>query len=166
MYISGINYESMADGVGMRTTLFISGCLHGCSFCHSPDTHNFFAGTEVTPELVEQINSEIKKRPFLRGITLSGGDCMYSPAETLKLVRSLEIPHNNIWCYTGFTVEELIRNGGAQLELLKAVDVLVDGPYIHRLRNVSLPFRGSSNQRIIDVPETLKLGHVVEIQIE
>lgn len=162
MYLSGINYESIADGVGVRTTIFVSGCLHNCYGCQSPSTHNFFAGTPVTKDLIESINVEIRKRPFLSGITLSGGDCMYSPIETIKLLNSLYIPKNNIWCYTGFTIEELLKNQN-QTELLKRIDVIVDGRFDLNKRDVTLMFRGSSNQRIIDVQSTLKNNKIIEI---
>ena len=110
MYLCGVNFESMVDGEGVRAVLFISGCLHDCPYCHSPQTHSFTFGKEINQELINEINREITKRPYISGITLSGGDCMYSPIETLKFIKKLKIPHNNIWCYTGFTYEELLNN--------------------------------------------------------
>lgn len=160
MYICGVNYESLVDGEGVRTVIFISGCLHNCPHCHSPQTHSFTYGIEVNQSLIDEINSEISKRPFVSGITLSGGDCMYSPIETIKLIKKIKIPNNSIWCYTGFTYEELINNKN-QFQLLKYIDVLVDGMFEFNKRDISLAFRGSSNQRIIDVQKSLKQNKAV-----
>ena len=148
MYISGIDYESIADGDGCRCVIFVSGCRHNCSGCHSPSTHDFKNGTEVTPELIRQINKEIMKRPFLSGITLSGGDPMYSPSQCLDLLEDLVVPHDNVWLYTGFSIEEIVESP-ARLRLLVNCDVIVDGLFEEGKRDVSLRFRGSSNQRII-----------------
>lgn len=160
MYLCGVNFESMVDGEGVRAVLFISGCLHNCPYCHSPQTHSFTYGVEVNQELINDINAEITKRPYISGITLSGGDCMYSPVETLKLIKKLKIPHNNIWCYTGFTFEQLIKNNN-QLQLLKHINVLVDGRFEYSKRDITLAFKGSSNQRIIDVKQSLKQGEII-----
>ena len=160
MYLCGVNFESMVDGEGVRAVLFISGCLHNCPYCHSPQTHSFTYGVEVNQELIDDINAEITKRPYISGITLSGGDCMYSPVETLKLIKKLNIPHNNIWCYTGFTFEQLIKNNN-QLQLLKYINVLVDGRFEYSKRDITLAFKGSSNQRIIDVKQSLKQGEII-----
>lgn len=165
MYLCGVNFESLVDGEGVRAVLFISGCLHNCPYCHSPQTHSFTYGKEVNQELIDQINNEMIKRPYISGITLSGGDCMYSPVETLKLIKKLKIPHNNIWCYTGFTFEEII-NDKNQFQLLRHIDVLVDSLFEYSKRDISLAFRGSSNQRIIDVKQSLKQGRVVNYELK
>lgn len=159
MYLCGVNFESMVDGEGVRAVLFVSGCLHNCPYCHSPQTHSFTFGREVNQELIDNINSEMDKRPYISGITLSGGDCMYSPVETMKLLKKLHIPHNNVWCYTGFTYEEIINNKN-QAQLLRYVDVLVDGKFDYRKRDITLAFKGSANQRIIDVKKSLKCNEV------
>ena len=148
MYISGVDYESIADGEGVRCTIFVSGCKHNCKSCHSPSTHDFNSGTKLTKEVLNDINEEIKKRKFLSGITLSGGDPMYSAKECIELLNNLYIPHNNVWIYSGFTYEE-ICNDKEMKALLDKCDVLVDGVFIEELRDVSLDFRGSANQRII-----------------
>ena len=160
MYLCGVNFESMVDGEGVRAVLFISGCLHDCPYCHSPQTHSFTFGKEINQELINEINREITKRPYISGITLSGGDCMYSPIETLKFIKKLKIPHNNILCYTGFTYEELLNNKN-QFQLLKNINVLVDGKFDYSKRDISLAFRGSTNQRIIDVKESLKQDKII-----
>lgn len=159
MYLCGVNFESMVDGEGVRAVLFVSGCLHNCPYCHSPQTHSFTFGREVNQELIDNINSEMDKRPYISGITLSGGDCMYSPVETMKLLKKLHIPHNNVWCYTGFTYEEIINNKN-QTQLLRYIDVLVDGKFDYRKRDITLAFKGSANQRIIDVKKSLKYNEV------
>lgn len=164
MYICGVNYESICDGIGVRTTIFISGCLHNCFNCQSPDTHSFTYGSPVTSDMISMINEEMDKRTFLSGITLSGGDCMYSPTETISLIKKLHIPKNNIWCYTGFQFEEVVKNPN-RYSLLKLVDVLVDGLYVDALRDITLPFRGSSNQRVIDVRASLKTGRIILLDI-
>lgn len=160
MYLSGVNFESIADGEGCRVSIFISGCKHNCEGCHSPLTHNFHYGTLLTQDLIQNINKEILNRPFLSGITLTGGDPMYQPIEVMNLINDLIIPKNNIWCYTGFTYEELLNND-KQLNLLKKINVLVDGKFEINKRNISLRFKGSTNQRIIDVQKSLLNGEII-----
>ena len=154
LYISGVDYESINDGEGVRAVLYISGCRHNCKNCHNPLTHKFNYGVKVNDELIEEINREIKKRYFLNGITLSGGDPMYSAKEVLKLLKKLYIPNNDIWIYSGFTIEQIIEDTD-MLMLLKECNILVDGLFDYKLRDVSLPYRGSSNQRIINIQHYL-----------
>lgn len=161
MYLSGVDFESMADGEGVRTVLFVSGCRHYCKGCHSPSTHDFNAGTKITDELIKYINSMTEARPFLSGLTLSGGDPMYSAKEILEILPSLYVPHKNIWCFTGFTFEQLLKDKD-QRSLLEHIDILVDGEFKIDKRDVTLQFRGSSNQRIVDVQESLRTGKIVE----
>lgn len=155
LHLSGLCYESLADGAGVRAVIFVSGCLHKCPNCQSPMTHDFTAGKHVTEEMVKNINEELKKRTFLAGITLSGGDPFYSSLNVIKLLDDLYVPHNNIWAYSGFTFEEIKRDPRMR-KLLERVDILVDGMYIEEKRDITLRFRGSSNQRIIDVRSSLK----------
>ena len=154
LYLSGIIYESVADGPGVRTTIFVSGCKHNCPECQSPMTHNFTAGREVTDELIEEMNHEILIRKFLSGITLSGGDPFYSASRVVELLDNMHIPCNNVWAYTGFTFEE-ITAAPEMRRLLERVDVLVDGKYIAEQRDITLKFRGSSNQRLVNVKDSL-----------
>lgn len=147
LYISGINYESIADAEGVACTIFISGCKHQCKGCHSKDTWNFTNGKLLTMEMINQINKEIDKRPFLSGVVLSGGDPMYSPIDVHKMISYLHIPHNNIWCYTGFLFEEIIKDNDKKV-LLNDCNVLIDGQFKIEQRDVTLNFRGSKNQRI------------------
>lgn len=145
--LAGVDYESFADADGVSCVLFISGCKHNCHGCHSPQTHSFDYGIEITDEVITKINSEIDKRPFLNALVLSGGDPMYSAKELLTILQKIHIPHNNIWIYSGFTIEEIFENPDMKT-LLDLCNHLVDGPFIVSNRNVSLKFRGSSNQRL------------------
>ena len=140
--------------------MFISGCKHNCVGCHSPQTHDFNYGIEITDEVIEKINAEIDKRPFLNALVLSGGDPMYSAKELLSILPKLHIPNNNIWCYSGFTLDEIKANPD-MMALLKECTCLVDGMFDIKKRDITLKFRGSSNQRIIDVKRTLDSNEVV-----
>lgn len=163
LYISGVNYESIADAPGVCCVIFISGCRHHCTGCHSPKTHDFHYGLPATKEIIDKINDEIKKRPYLSGLVLSGGDPMYSANEVNELLDQLIIPNNRIWCFTGFRVEELMEDKDAR-RLLGRIQVLVDGPFIESQRDVTLQFRGSRNQRLIDVAKTLQQQQTVLYQ--
>jgi len=162
MYISGVNYESMVDGEGIRATIYISGCKWGCADCHNPKTHSFTYGERVTNSFIDEINSEMLKRPFLSGITLSGGDVMFSADKALNFIDKLNIPNDNIWIYSGFKWEEIINNPqNDKMELLKKCNVLVDGLFDKSLKDNTLKFRGSSNQRIIDIQKSLNQNKVI-----
>lgn len=158
--IVDVHYESLADAEGMSCVIFFSGCLHKCVGCHSPITHDFNHGKLVTDELICEINKEIDKRTFLNALVLSGGDPMFSAKKILKILPKLHIPNNNLWCYSGFTFEELLRNDD-MTALLKKCTVLVDGRFEEDKRDITLKFRGSSNQRVINVQESLKQNKVV-----
>ena len=146
----------MVDGPGFRTSIYCAGCRHQCQGCHNPQSWAFEQGSEMT---TEQLMRVIEQDPYAN-VTFSGGDPMYQAEGFAELARAIH-QHTNkdIWCFTGFTFESLITT--AQRELLSELDVLVDGPFIERLRNTQLLFRGSSNQRIIDVPASLYAGEVV-----
>lgn len=147
LHIAGINYESIADAEGVACTIFFSGCKHFCKGCHSKDTWDFNYGEEAADNLVDIINTEIGKRPFLSALVLSGGDVMYSASEVKRFVSKIHAPHNNIWCYTGFLMEEVIENPEMKA-LLDICNVLIDGEFDISKRDITLEFRGSSNQRI------------------
>lgn len=177
LHLAGINYESFADGPGVRAVLFFSGCHHRCKGCHSPQTHNFNYGTPITDELTDEINREIIKRAsFLSGITLSGGDPMYSYKEVYEFLNKIHIPKNNIWLFTGFTWEHLLHYNRKEIEidsvwnnpgfiipmdLVSRCNVVVDGPFVEEERDITLKFRGSKNQRLIDVQKSLSQNEVV-----
>ncbi len=148
--------DTTADGPGFRTSIYCAGCGHACPGCHNPQSWDFQGGEEMT---VDEIMEHIKSDPFCN-VTFSGGDPMYQ-AEGFAVLseRIRKETTKNIWCYTGFTFEACLRTE-SQLRLLRSIDVLVDGPFIEKLRDTSLCFRGSSNQRIIDVQKSLRTGKV------
>lgn len=150
MNISGIIYDSVVDGEGIRNTLFISGCLHHCHGCHNPQTWDFNYGYEFTKEKQKEFIKKCKDNPLLDGITISGGDPIYSSKELIPFLKEYkkENPTHTVWLYTGFKYEDIKDN-----EILKLIDVLVDGEYMEALRDITLAFRGSSNQRIIKLSE-------------
>lgn len=148
MNISGVEFESMVDGEGCRCTIFVSGCDHHCKGCQNPSTWDHCSGIPLTQNMIDYINAELDKRPFLSGVTFSGGDPFYHINEVVEMKHKLHIPKNNTWIYTGFTLEELQKNFDMNM-VKKEFDVIVDGRYVEELRDITLPFRGSSNQKII-----------------
>lgn len=148
--------DTMVDGPGFRTSIYCAGCRHACPGCHNPETWAFDQGREMT---VAEIMRVIVSDPYAN-VTFSGGDPMYQAAGFAELARAIHQQTNkDIWCYTGFTFESLIHQD--QRELLAEIDVLVDGPFIQKLRDEDLLFRGSSNQRLIDVQASLYSGRTV-----
>ncbi len=149
--------DSIVDGEGIRTVVWTQGCSHNCEGCHNPSTHDFKGGFEVdTDEIINDLN----KIEFQRGITFSGGDPMFQAEACNAIAVAAKAKGLNVWCYTGFTFEELLNNLKT-LEFLKNIDVLVDGKFILKQRSLNLDFRGSKNQRIIDVPKSLKENKVI-----
>lgn len=148
--------DTMVDGPGFRTSIYCAGCRHQCPGCHNPQSWAFDGGREMT---TDQIMKIIEADPYAN-VTFSGGDPMYQASGFAELAREIHKRTNkDIWCYTGFTFESLINP--EQRELLELLDVLVDGPFIEKLRDTDLLFRGSSNQRLIDVQASLYKGKVV-----
>jgi len=168
MHISGLVNESLVDGIGIRTTIFISGCRHFCKGCQNPETHNFKRGVEFDEELQWKVIDDIRNNPLIQGITLSGGDPMFSAKELVEFIEfaksELSDINFDVWCYTGFTYE-MIRNSNDPdtIDLLKLCDVLVDGKFILEQKDITLSFRGSANQRIIDVKKSLRQGTVIKL---
>ena len=158
--LSGIHYESFADAKGVSCVLFVSGCKHNCYKCHSPQTHDFNYGKVLDDTMINEINSEIDKRPFLNALVLSGGDPMYSAKGLLPILDKLHVPNDTIWCYTGFRFEEICEDKQMK-KLLKRCNYLVDGQFQFDKRDITLPFRGSSNQRLIDVKKTLAENKII-----
>ena len=147
----------MVDGPGFRTAIYAAGCKHQCKGCHNPQSWDFKAGRAMTTDQIMQI---IKQDPFAN-VSFSGGDPMYQPEGFAELAQAIRSQTNKtIWCWTGFSFEMLLRMP-KQRELLELIDVLVDGPYVEALRDTDLLFRGSRNQRLIDVKASLKAGKVV-----
>jgi len=159
--IAGIVNESIVDGPGIRMVIFTQGCTHNCFGCHNPHTHSFDAGELIE---IDDIICEIKKNPLLDGITLSGGDPFEQAEACAALADKVKKLGLNVVTYTGYTYEQLIglaeqRAGFA--ELLKNTDLLIDGPFIIKEKNPLLKFRGSANQRIIDMNRTRAEGILV-----
>ena len=141
--------ETIADGYGLRYAIYLAGCRHACPGCHNPESWSPQAGEPFTEEILSRIIDEINNDTLLDGITLSGGDPFYHPEALLELlVRLKRETRQNIWCYTGFRYEEIQADERLR-QILPYIDTLVDGPFIAELRDPDLPFRGSSNQRII-----------------
>lgn len=149
--------DTMVDGPGFRTSIYCAGCRHKCPGCHNPQSWDFDGGHAMTTDDIMRV---IEADPYAN-VTFSGGDPMYQPEGFAELARAIrQRTKKNIWCYTGFTIEALMHNP-RQRALLEQIDVLVDGPYIRSKRDESLCFRGSSNQRILDVPASLRAGRAV-----
>lgn len=166
--IAGYIDDSIVDGPGIRFTIFTQGCLHHCFKCHNPETWPMDKGSLVD---IGTLIEKIKKNPLLQGVTLSGGDPLYQIKPCLELVKKIkEFDNNlNIIIYTGFVFEDLEKrfsNESELLELLKLSDYLIDGPYIDSLRDLTLLFRGSKNQRIIDLRKTFIENKVIEADFE
>ena len=153
--------DSIVDGPGLRAVLWTQGCAHHCKGCQNPQTWDFEGGGLVP---VSAVLEEIDKLEYHTGLTLSGGDPMYQVEPCLEIVKYAKKKGLNIWVYTGFTYEEIMKMNEKKpiyKEFLKEIDVLVDGRFILEKRNLSLLFRGSENQRLIDVQKTLKEDKIV-----
>lgn len=162
MRIAGTVQDSIVDGPGFRFTVFTQGCSHHCPGCHNPQTHDPSGGTEHT---VEELLERMRSNPLTDGLTLSGGEPFEQPEDCLLLAQGAHESGLNVWSYTGYLFEFLRDQGTeAQKALLREVDVLVDGPFLLEQRTLSLPWRGSRNQRVIDVPKSLENGDVVLFQ--
>ena len=164
MNIAGVNYESINDGKGVRTVIYVSGCSHKCPNCHNPQTHDIDYGIELTNKLKNKIIDNIKKRPFVSGITLSGGDPLHenNVLDVFNLIKEIKenFPKKDIWLYTGYKFENIINNPLRQ-KVVQLCDVVVDGKYIEKLKDITLKWRGSSNQRVIDVKKSLKENKII-----
>lgn len=149
--------DTTVDGPGFRTAIYAAGCPNACVGCHNPQSWDIANGhTMSTQEILDIVLAD----PFA-DVTFTGGDPMFQPEGFAELAKAIKVCSNkNIWCYTGYTFENIIRNE-RQRALLQFVDVLVDGPFVQSLRDESLLFRGSSNQRLIDVRRSLEKGEVV-----
>ena len=153
--------DTMVDGPGFRTSIYCAGCRHACPGCHNPQSWDFSGGRAMTTEEIMRV---IVADPYAN-VTFTGGDPMYQPEGFAELARAIhERTQKDIWCYTGFTFEQLLGNP-RQRALLEQIDVLVDGPFVKALRNDELIFRGSSNQLIIDVPRSLEEGRAVLLSL-
>ena len=178
-----ITKNDIANGPGVRVTLWVSGCDIHCKGCHNPQTWDFNTG-KLFNTVVKQELFEALKQPHIQGVTFSGGHplAQENRNEILGLIMEIHLlfPEKDIWCYTGYTFEEICKQfcnerfeaefddntiKYTNWEWLGYIDVLVDGPYIEEQRDITLPFRGSTNQRLIDVKETLKQGQIIQYKI-
>lgn len=160
--IAGLVNDSIVDGPGFRYAIFTQGCPHNCPGCHNPETHSFTGGKCVdTREIIENF----RKNPLLDGITLTGGDPFCQPAPCAELARAAHESNLTVWAYSGYLFEEILADP-AMRALLEEVDVLVDGPFLLAQRTLSLRFRGSKNQRLIDVRRSLESGAAVEFPLD
>ena len=162
MRIAGFVEESIVDGPGFRIVIFFQGCAHHCYGCHNPETWDFEGGKEVSFDLIKKI---IDDNPYADGITLSGGDPLYQIDASTEIAEYAKSKGLDVILYTGFLFEEVLEMTKANQrlkDLLNNVDTLIDGPLILEQRHLSLKFRGSSNQRIIDVKKSLMQNKIVE----
>ena len=169
MHYGNIKNYDIADGEGVRVTLFCSGCTNRCEGCFQPETWDFCYGKEYTKETEDQL-IQMLTNPNIQGLTLLGGD-PFEPSNQRTLITLLrrvkqELPTKDVWAYTGFVYEQDLLEGQRKYtevtdEMLSYIDVLVDGPFVIDQKDISLYFRGRTNQRLIDMPKTLKSGNVV-----
>ena len=161
MRIAGMIQDSIVDGPGFRFTLFTQGCPHNCEGCHNPETHDYNGGSEMS---TDEVIKKLLSNPLTDGITFSGGEPFEQAGDCAVIARAARENGLNVWAYSGYTFEELLAKTEKHpeiMELLKLTDVLVDGRFILAQRSLSLKWRGSANQRIIDVPESLNAGKAV-----
>ena len=153
MKIANTIQDSIVDGPGLRFTVFTQGCPHHCPGCHNPETHDPDGGSEVS---VSELAQRMTSNPSTRGLTLSGGDPFLQARECAELARLAHESGRDVWAYTGWTYEFLLQEADPdRLALLEQVDVLVDGPFVESQKSIELRFRGSANQRVLDVPASL-----------
>ncbi len=162
--IAGIVEESIVDGPGLRFVIFTQGCPHNCKGCHNPQTHDFNGGEEIP---IEGIIEKIKSNPLLKGITLSGGEPFMQAKALSILLDKIKDTKLDIITYTGFRFEELLQKENDEncfMELLERTDIIIDGKFEEDKKNENLMYRGSSNQRAIDVKLSIQTGKIVEYE--
>jgi anaerobic ribonucleoside-triphosphate reductase activating protein len=155
--INGYVNDSIVDGPGLRFAVFTQGCPHACPGCHNPETHDFMGGRVVD---TETLIAQMRENPLLSGLTLSGGEPFVQSEACLRLAEGARELGLDVWVYSGYTYEDLQAMNGAAQALLAACDVLVDGPFLQDQRSLDLRFRGSRNQRLIDLNRTRQAGEV------
>lgn len=154
-----VQFDSIVDGEGLRAVIWTQGCPHGCPGCHNPQTHPFDGGTSVASEI---LLNQLKAHFYLDGVTFSGGEPMAQAAACGELAQAVHQLGMNVWCYTGYTWEALMEaQDPDQRTFLEQIDVLIDGPFLLAQKSLNLRFRGSANQRLIDVKASLKAQRVV-----
>ena len=165
MRISGVTYESLVDGPGLRVVLFVQGCRHNCPHCHNPDSHDENGGKEYTvPQIIRMLKKPGPGRKLVKGVTFSGGEPFLQAGDLATIAFEAKRIGWDVTTYTGFVYEDLLKYTDADVHaLLELTDYLIDGPYIHEQRDLSLKFRGSYNQRIIDMDTTRRQGGTVKL---
>ncbi len=160
--LAGIARESIVDGPGLRYTVFVQGCPHGCPGCHNPGTHDFSGGKTYE---IETLIKDIKEQKLISGLTFSGGEPFCQAKELCAVWDGVGNEKLNLIVYTGYTFEKLLQeNNPDKIALLQRAAYLIDGPFVLSQRDLTLPFRGSKNQRILDVQASLTKGEAVEIE--
>lgn len=157
-YVLDIIKGTTVDGPGLRTSIYLAGCSHKCKGCHNPQSWNEENGKRMT---FDEIMDIVKEEDF--NVTLTGGDPLFNPIQLKTLIKALKNNRRNVWVYTGFTWEEILLSD-LLFDSIKDCDVLVDGKFIEDLKDPDLPFRGSSNQRIINIPESIEQGKIIILE--
>ncbi len=169
MYYGNIKFNDIANGEGVRTSLFVSGCTHHCKNCFNPETWDFCYGKIFDQSIIDEILQSLNHE-YINGLTLLGGEPMEKANQMslLPLVKQVkkQYPNKTVWCYTGYLFDKDLKKEGKVFtewtdELLKYIDVIVDGEFVEDLKDITLRFKGSANQRIIDVQKSLKTGNIV-----
>lgn len=158
LQLAGRAHDSIVDGPGLRYVIFTQGCPLACAGCHNPTTQLFGVGASY---VVDELVADMRSNPLITGLTLSGGEPTLQPGGCAELAEAAHDTGLDVWCYSGYTIERLLRRRRTEPaldRLLHAVDVLVDGPFVLAKRSLTTPWRGSTNQRLIDVPATLDAG--------
>lgn len=163
--LAGIAYESLVNGPGVRRVFFSQGCIHNCEGCFNPDTHDFSGGEERN---MDELIRDVLDNPFIKGVTFSGGDPFERAEDFAYMAKAFQNNGKNVWSYTGYTFEYILENLDKRKgwrELIENIDVLVDGKFEIDKKEDGLRFRGSSNQRIIDVKKSLEArGEIVILE--
>lgn len=163
--LAGIAYESLVNGPGLRRVFFAQGCRHNCKGCFNPDTHRFDGGELMD---IDKLIDNVKLNPMLKGITFSGGDPFEQAKEFACIAERVKQTGLNIWCYTGYTFEYILNHMSSENNwgrLINNIDVLVDGKFDESKKECKLKFRGSSNQRIIDVKKSIDLKKAIALDV-
>jgi anaerobic ribonucleoside-triphosphate reductase activating protein len=159
--VAGVKHDSIVDGPGLRFVVFAQGCPLGCPECHNPAALDPNGGTEVLPS---DLIHEMQRNPLISGLTLTGGEPFFQAAALVPIAKAALESGLSVWIYSGYTFEELLQSGNPDwLTLLGHADVLVDGPFIEAQKSLRIKFRGSKNQRILNVPLSLAAGAAVEV---
>lgn len=164
--LAGIEPESVVDGPGIRYTIFTQGCGHDCEGCQNPQTHDFEGGYFAN---TEDLFNEMMADPLVKGVTLSGGEPFEQPEPLAELAAKVHAAGRDVIAYSGYTYEQLLDKCGKEpaiMRLLQNTDILIDGPFIKEQLDLELKFRGSANQRVIDVKKSLETGNIVTFEFE